>query len=195
VETLRGTFFFLLYLLPKAPPKPSEVWPFILSTPVVIVLAPIPTVIGGISLTIHRGGGLYWAGFGLIVTLGYAVLFLWGLLFEPRPTDEDDQSHTRPDLQSSGPRRGWRRFRQPGTSWHAASGSVVEHDGRDDDTVMIDPEDFARDFAVAAEKARIDGWSPQMGDSLHVESCLRLTGCYQPITLFELSAWGWRRRE
>jgi len=89
---------FLLYLLSKAPPKPSEVWPFITSAPVVIILAPIPTVVGGIGLAIHRGGGLYWAGFGLILTLGYAVLFLWGLLFEPGSTDEDRQSHTRPDL-------------------------------------------------------------------------------------------------
>jgi hypothetical protein len=89
---------FLLYLLSKAPPKPSQVWPFIISTPVVIVLAPIPTVVGGIGLAIHRGGGLYWTGFGLILTLGYAVLFLWGLLFEPRSMDEDRQSHIQSDL-------------------------------------------------------------------------------------------------
>jgi hypothetical protein len=39
---------FLLYLLSKAAPKPSAVWPFMLSTPVVIVLAPVPVVVGGL---------------------------------------------------------------------------------------------------------------------------------------------------
>lgn len=34
---------------------------------------------------------------------------------------------------------------------------------------MIGLEDLVRDFAVTAERARIDGWSPQMRDSLRVE--------------------------
>jgi hypothetical protein len=60
--------------------------PFLLSRPLVILLAPIPLIVGGISLAARWGGGLYLSAFGLVLTLGYAVIFLWGFIIEPSPS-------------------------------------------------------------------------------------------------------------
>jgi hypothetical protein len=59
--------------------------PLLLSPPVVLLLAPIPLVAGSISLAVRWGGGLYWAAPGLVMALGYVVIFLWAFIIEPRP--------------------------------------------------------------------------------------------------------------
>jgi hypothetical protein len=104
-DALRGFLFFLLspswrkrmnfrpalkVLIPDKAISPSMLgWfaPLLLSPPVVLLLAPIPLVIGGISLAAGWGGGLYWAVPGLVMTLGYVVIFLWGFIIEQRPQD------------------------------------------------------------------------------------------------------------
>jgi hypothetical protein len=75
---------------PGAPPKPGVVWPFMLSAPVVIGLGPIPIAIGGVSLVARVGGGLYWVAPGLVLTLGFALVFLWGIMVERYRADEGD---------------------------------------------------------------------------------------------------------
>ena len=67
---------------PEPPPKPAVVWPFFLSPFVIIPLGPVPMIISGVSLAVRRGGGLYWAAAGLVMTLGFALTFLWGLMIE-----------------------------------------------------------------------------------------------------------------
>jgi len=70
------------------PPRPAVVWPFMLSPPVVIVLGPIPIAVGGVSLAVRFGGGLYWVAPGLVLTLGFALVFLWAILVERYRTEE-----------------------------------------------------------------------------------------------------------
>ena len=65
---------------------------------------------------------------------------------------------------------------------------------RDDGTMVIDPSDLVRDFAAAAEKAGIDGWSRQLRDSLRLEYLLaphsqpKLPTGYGAVYAFALSS-------
>ena len=111
-DALRGFLFFLLspswrlnfkpaskVLVPDRSISPSVLgWfaPLLLSPPVVLLLAPIPLVVGGISLAAGWGGGLYWAVPGLVMTLGYVVIFLWGFIIEPPPQGKSMSLRTKP---------------------------------------------------------------------------------------------------
>lgn len=47
-------------------------------------------VVGGVSLAVRGGGGLYWVIPGLLFTLGQTLGFLWMLMVSPKvATDED----------------------------------------------------------------------------------------------------------
>src|SRR5262249_31286521 len=60
--------------------------------------------------------------------------------------------------------------------------------------MVIDPSDLVRDFAAAAEKAEIDGWSRQLQDSLRLEylpaphSQPQLSTGYGAVYAFALSS-------
>jgi hypothetical protein len=63
----------------------SWIGDLVLWHPLALMLAPIPLIIGGISLAVRCGGGLYWAMFGLVTTMGYALIYLWLVMLAHRP--------------------------------------------------------------------------------------------------------------
>jgi hypothetical protein len=73
----------------------SEPWwagPALATSWLTIALGPIPIVVGGISLAAHAGGGLYWEAPGLVMTLGYVLIFLWGVMFGPQSANQPGKS-------------------------------------------------------------------------------------------------------
>ena len=51
-----------------------------------LILVSCFLVVGGVSLAVHGGGGLYWVIPGLLFTLGQTVTFLWMLVMGPQVT-------------------------------------------------------------------------------------------------------------
>jgi hypothetical protein len=92
-------FTYFLYASPSraGSPAPSKTSPneqsqvqsswvgrLVLWRPLVIVLAPSPLIVGGITLAARGGGGFYWSMFGLVTTTGYALIYLWLVIVRHR---------------------------------------------------------------------------------------------------------------
>jgi hypothetical protein len=62
----------------------SWIGDLVLNRPLAMVLAPGLLTFGGISLAVRWGEGLYWALFGLVTTMGYALIYLWLVMLAHR---------------------------------------------------------------------------------------------------------------